>query len=81
MIVQREGQETWLNVFAPQEILEQTDEGGSISQAREQPVLFVDIGGLGHQCRALRSFLPSSLSADIKILFQDLPDVIIAIKG
>lgn len=85
MAAQREEHELWFKAFMPEEIIydgTNAEVNGHDSVAEEDRVLFVDIGGgLGHQCRALRSFLPWTLPTGNKILYQDLPTVIALADG
>jgi len=70
MAAQRQGEESWLKVMTHADLLAQTNQ----SEAHDNP-FFVDVGGgMGHQCRGLRAWLPAERKE--RIILQDLPPVI-----
>lgn len=74
MATQRHGEATWQNVFDIQELQAHSQETAGNGSKRP---LFVDIGGgIGHQCRALRQWLPAE--DDRRIILQDMPAAIAA---
>jgi hypothetical protein len=77
MTAQREGDASWLSVFRSEEML------GKPSEIEDnERTLFVDVGGgVGHQCHALESWLPSTWKVWGNIVFQDLPEVISMAKA
>lgn len=70
MAAQRQDEESWLKVMKHEDFLAQRN------QYEEQgQVLLVDIGGgMGHQSRELRTWLPAECTE--RIVLQDLPPVL-----
>lgn len=70
MAAQRQGEESWLKVMNHEDLLVQSSQ----AQAHDR-AFFVDVGGgIGHQCRGLRSWLPAGSTE--RIVLQDLPPVV-----
>jgi demethylsterigmatocystin 6-O-methyltransferase len=70
MSAQRQGEESWLKVMAHEDLL------GNSSQSQDhEKAFFVDVGGgMGHQCRGLKAWLPAESKE--RIILQDLPPVV-----
>jgi demethylsterigmatocystin 6-O-methyltransferase len=70
MAAQREGEESWLKVMTHADLLVKTPQ----SEAHED-AFFVDVGGgMGHQSRGLRAWLPAGSKE--RIVLQDLAPVV-----
>lgn len=70
MAAQRQGEESWLKVMQHADLLVEQSQ-----KETQDGVFFVDVGGgMGHQSRALRAWLPAECKE--RVVLQDLPPVV-----